>query len=567
MDAIRSGFSVRQLFSAGEVGVWYDPSDLTTMFADSAGTTAAVLEGPVGLILDKSKGLTLGAELVTNGDFSGGATGWLAREGSSLSNPTGCARVTPTYTAANYGGIQLNPTVFVAGKTYLITLDMKTNINGKTIQAVVGGAFLGNISAVKTHTFRFTVPATNTLIMEYSNQVTVEGDYFEIDNISVRELPGAHASQATAASRPTLSQRVNLLTKTESFDDAVWVKDGSTIAANSTTAPDGTLTADTLIESATTAAHRAYQAITSIANCTKSVIAKKKERSWVRIEGTTSSAYFNLDTGVVGAVGAGLTASITSLGDGWYKCSASVAVASTFFVIGVASADNTPSYTGDGTSGIYIWGASLVPADQASLPYQRVNTATDYDASSVFPRYLRMDGVDDSMSTASIDFTATDKMTVVAGVRKLSDAAAGMVVELSAAASLSNGAFYVAAPDSAGTYGFGLRGTASISRSPSTYTQPITNVLSASFDIAQSTAATELTMRVNATVPGTIAASGSADAGTGNFGNYPLYIGSRAGTSVPFNGQLYSLVIRGASSTAAQITSAETYVNQKTGAY
>ena len=78
-------------FAAGEQGAWYDPSDLTTLFQDSAGTTpmsavGTVADQPVGLMLDKSKGLALGAELVTNGDFSNGTTGWNSGNGSSLSN-------------------------------------------------------------------------------------------------------------------------------------------------------------------------------------------------------------------------------------------------------------------------------------------------------------------------------------------------------------------------------------------------------------------------------------------------------------------------------------------------
>lgn len=53
-------FSPLSLFAAGEQGVWYDPSDLTTMFEDSAGTTPVHAPGngtadsPVGKILDKS---------------------------------------------------------------------------------------------------------------------------------------------------------------------------------------------------------------------------------------------------------------------------------------------------------------------------------------------------------------------------------------------------------------------------------------------------------------------------------------------------------------------------------
>ena len=71
------GFNPLTLFASGEQGAWYDPSDLTTMCQDTAGTTPVTATGQtVGLLLDKSQGLVLGPELVTNGDFSGGSTGW-----------------------------------------------------------------------------------------------------------------------------------------------------------------------------------------------------------------------------------------------------------------------------------------------------------------------------------------------------------------------------------------------------------------------------------------------------------------------------------------------------------
>ena len=48
-------FSPADLFLNGEQGAWYDPSDLTTMFQDRAGTTPVTADGQtVGLILDKS---------------------------------------------------------------------------------------------------------------------------------------------------------------------------------------------------------------------------------------------------------------------------------------------------------------------------------------------------------------------------------------------------------------------------------------------------------------------------------------------------------------------------------
>ena len=65
------------LFRSSEPGVWFDPNDITTLFQDAAGTTAVTTPGQtVGLMLDKSKGLVLGTELVVNGTFDSGTTGW-----------------------------------------------------------------------------------------------------------------------------------------------------------------------------------------------------------------------------------------------------------------------------------------------------------------------------------------------------------------------------------------------------------------------------------------------------------------------------------------------------------
>lgn len=57
MRAISSGtaFTPVTLFSSGEQGAWYDPSDFSSMFQDAAGSTpVTAVEQPVGRILDKS---------------------------------------------------------------------------------------------------------------------------------------------------------------------------------------------------------------------------------------------------------------------------------------------------------------------------------------------------------------------------------------------------------------------------------------------------------------------------------------------------------------------------------
>jgi len=63
-------------------------------------------------------------------------------------------------------------------------------------------------------------------------------------------------------------------------------------------------------------------------------------------------------------------------------------------------------------------------------------------------------------------------------------------------------------------------------------------------------------------------AQNTGNQGTGNFLAYPLYIGRRGGTTLPFNGQIYNMIVRfGANLDAGTITSTETFVNEKTGAY
>jgi hypothetical protein len=261
--------------------------------------------------------------------------------------------------------------------------------------------------------------------------------------------------------------------------------------------------------------------------------------------------------------------SITSVGGGWWRVTVSMLAASTStnLEIGLSNSatpaysESMPTYTGDGTSGIYIWGADLRPASQATgligPTYQRVAAATVYDTAGFLP-YLAFDGLDDSMSTNSIDFSAGDKMTVWAGVRKLSDAALAVLCELSATLA-NNGSFGFQAPSSPGSadFRYASRGTATASVAPAGYAAPITNVLTGISNISGDSAI----LRIN----GTQAASSTTDQGTGNYGNYSFYIGARADTSSFFNGWMYSLTVRGAQSSASEISAMESWVAGKTG--
>ena len=191
---------------------------------------------------------------------------------------------------------------------------------------------------------------------------------------------------ATGASRGLLIEetRTNLLERSAEFDNAYWTKLRSSVTANSTTAPDGTASADTLVEDTTTNTHSVYRPIThsgAASTVTYSIFAKQKERPRVQFDliatvGSDSTGVrctFNLLNGTAGSVlgtqtgtgspGTG-TASITNVGNGWYRCSLTLVptagIAPTTNQIYVSTHNGTgASYTGDNTSGLYIWGAQL----------------------------------------------------------------------------------------------------------------------------------------------------------------------------------------------------------------
>ena len=198
--------------------------------------------------------------------------------------------------------------------------------------------------------------------------------------------------------------------------------------------------------------------------------------------------------------------------------------------------------------------ASFHLAIDAHLPYQSVNTDTDYDAApNKFPTYIRFDGVDDAYQTNSIDFTGTDKMTVWAGVTKLSEAAFASIVDVGIFSVIPG--FYLANIGPGSSYMVLARGSIVGSAVYSgTYTAPNSAYLSGSFDIAGS----KSNLRVNGALT-----TNSGSLGTGNFSNTPLYIGASNGSANYFNGRLYGLIVRGAQSSQSQIEACELYVKRK----
>jgi hypothetical protein len=195
--------------------------------------------------------------------------------------------------------------------------------------------------------------------------------------------------------------RTNLVLQSQTFTNAAWNQTSNGLASvtgSAGTAPDGTNTSFLLTENASSGNHLilATSALTIVAGnaYTVSVFAKAGARSKIGLYNTTSNngfhALFDLSAGTVisygsDGTGTGLGASILALGNGWYRCScsgkldpAATALNPRFDLLNAAGSN---SYTGDGVSGLYVWGAqiesgatqtSYIPTTTAAV------TATDY---------------------------------------------------------------------------------------------------------------------------------------------------------------------------------------------
>jgi hypothetical protein len=191
---------------------------------------------------------------------------------------------------------------------------------------------------------------------------------------------------------------VNLLTFTQQFDNAAWGKTATTITANSTVAPDGTSTADTLVADGTSNVHIVSAGGSgSATGKTFSIYAKAGTNSFLQVYFTTDGspwANFDLSNGTVGSVGTTVTASITAAGDGWYRCvvATTSTTAANVLVNIIPASTSARAATSTLATTVFLWGAQLEVGTTATT-YTRNNGGVfpprfDYDPVTLAPKGL-----------------------------------------------------------------------------------------------------------------------------------------------------------------------------------
>ena len=526
-----SAFNPRTLFANNEQGLWLDPSDFSTMWQDAAGDTpVTAASDPVALILDKSRsGPSMGSNQVTNGGF-GADSDWTKGTGWTIGSGVATK-------AAGSASLLSQAQTMTAGRYYIVTYTI-TRTAGSITPQFAGGSTVSGTARSTSGTFTdiMTVASGNNTL-QLSADASFAGT---VDNVSLKELSaGNHAYQTTSASRPTLQTtgglwylsfdgsddslvtnavdfntwtqetRRNLLTDTESL--GTWSQtnttNGSWVAGVATvTDVEGFTYGDRA---------GTYNTVTDHVLSFNVVCNQTVANVPIRAAGTTSvSALLNLTAGV--AVRVTLT--------GYRPFAGGVQLGLDLRDGVVSGGSNTTGYT-------LTFSQAQMEIGTSATAYQRVGT---------------------------------DEMTVIAGVRKLSDAADGTLVELSVNAGSNAGSFIVLVPErligSFSVYGRGAAAIAANQRSVVPWNNspaPVSAVIASAGDISGDSN----TLRANSISQ--TAATG--DQGAGNYGNYQLFIGRRGGSSDPFNGHIYQLIIRGKTTPTGKLLEAERFVGKKTG--
>ncbi len=339
-------------------------------------------------------------ELFTNYNFTNGTTGWTTEGNFTLAAFDRVIRNTRTKSDGTLGGL-VGLSASVTLTQYLPYLVRFFTRQGRGSD---GQTFYNNGSPPDLITGQASVPA----VWAYASY----GNYGLLSGVRVPKANGSYSFGtyvtnatgvyygdyydvlwASCSQCALIDGGANLLLWSDDFTNAAWTKSRSSISSTSLVTFDGTtVTKNQLTEDSTaTNTHGLGQAMTvssAVAEYCVTIAAKANSRSWIQLQlvetsgGTSVNAWFNFSTGAIGTISNGANfanarAYISSLGQGWYQCSligrknnGATTINANF---NMATGDNASTYTGDGSSNLYIMrGTAAISA----LPVRLVQSAS-----------------------------------------------------------------------------------------------------------------------------------------------------------------------------------------------
>lgn len=168
----------------------------------------------------------------------------------------------------------------------------------------------------------------------------------------------------------------NLAADRENFAVGQWRPEGLSITANAMLAPDGSNTAIRFTETQVPGRHRIETTVGGLeagAVYTLSIYARPGERGLLQLEmrdfhpGKYGQSRFDLDqVSAFGEAGDVLAAGMQKLPGGWLRCWVAMPYVddTAVFNFALLAADQANQYTGDGTSGLYVWGVQFEPGER-----------------------------------------------------------------------------------------------------------------------------------------------------------------------------------------------------------
>jgi hypothetical protein len=391
---------------------------------------------------------------------------------------------------------------------------------------------------------------------------------------------GNHRIQSTAGSRPILGRmpkrgRVNLLVSTQDVSAAAFGKTAIT-TPNTNTIVETTASSDHLLNQsfATVVSGQAYTKTVSLQKGSLATAPDFMQLSMASARfGATQFATVNVSTGAVINTAGGATC--TALGadpdnaGAWlfsYTATATSSGAGALLVVlfcnNNSAAARSPSYVGAITADCRVYKVQTEEGATATN-YQHVIDSLGFnvtESGQTSCGYLSYNGSNQWMQTAAaVNFSATDEMSVFAGVRKAVDTPSANLVEHTVSSDANNGAFAIFIPTGLAVQAFNARSRGTVISAnalANSFPSLTSAVLSTLFKISTDSSTT----RVN----GAFVQSSATDQGTGNYANAVTYFGARAGTSSFFNGLEFSSIIRGALTSGTLLTRTEQYVARQT---